>query len=586
MALIFKGYIYIFRFKLDILLNKMKQKKRLFFFTAIILLVILFGSFLYFKPTIRTMVVNEFRDRSYERLVGVYDENKEVPADVINNIKHVSVKWKSFSLSSNKQALQNAITENKNILITIETWPSFNAETASVLDEVLKGKYDEEIKTLANLANQSKGNVFVRWNPEMEVPVVQYPWQYQSPVKYIEAFNHFAGYLKKLSTKAKIVWSPTGYPGDSEFWPGKDNVDLISIVTGSGGESISKAYPSALSDFDNLRLKLHRLRFMDKPVLILSADGMGTIKRTDSLLKKIEVERNLYKSTIYSKENSKEPFVNNHVRKHLELGVFDPMKRLIHEPYINVEHLFVDWGEIQRGEFLKKFNEVIARKHDVILTMEPWKDASNIVDSNVLQSTLNGKYDKEISKLYSVISSVEQTVYLRWAHEMEIPIHRYSWQSQDPVVYINTYRYFMNFLKEKPKNIKRVWGPAGDRGSADWYPGNDVVDYISIAIYGLPDKNITDENMQESFSAIFSRKSYRMRFFNKPIFITEFGVKGSEKYQDKWLIDAAKTINKNKRIFGACYFNLYDNPKAWGHIKAPDWSISERSLRKFNSELK
>ncbi|WP_449437695.1 hypothetical protein [Pedobacter steynii] len=57
------------------------------------------------------MIVNEFRDRSYERLVGVYDENKEVPADVINNIKHVSVKWKSFSLSSNKQALQKAITE-------------------------------------------------------------------------------------------------------------------------------------------------------------------------------------------------------------------------------------------------------------------------------------------------------------------------------------------------------------------------------------------------------------------------------------------------------------------------------------------
>ncbi|ETZ21206.1 glycoside hydrolase family 26 protein [Pedobacter sp. V48] len=563
----------------------MKHKKRLYYSTILILLVLI-GSFLYFKPAIKTMVVNEFRDRSYEKLVGVYDEKKEVPSDVIDNVKHISVKWKSFALSSNKKALQNAIVENKNVLITIETWPSFNAESTSVLDEVLKGSYDKEIKALANVVNLSKGSVFVRWNPEMEVPVKQYPWQYQSPSTYIDAFNYFSGHLKKNAPKVKIVWAPTGYPGDSEFWPGKNNVDLISIVLGSGGEKLSNIYPSDLSDLDNLRFKLHRLRFMDKPVFILSADGMGNVKKTDSILKKIEVERSLYKNTIYSTENLKEPFVNTQIRKNLVLGVFDPMKKLIDEPEIGVEHIFVDWGEIQQGEFVKKFNEVIARKHDVILTMEPWKSSSNIEDPNVLQSTLSGKYDKEISKLYSVISSVKQTVYLRWAHEMEIPIHRYSWQSQDPVVYISSFRYFMNFLKEKPKNIQRVWGPAGDRGSADWYPGNDVVDYISIAIYGLPDKNITDENMQEAFSNIFQRKSYRMRFFNKPIFITEFGVKGSEKYQDKWLIDAAKTIQNNKQIFGVCYFNLYDNPKAWGHIKAPDWSISKNSLKKFSSELK
>lgn len=548
----------------------MKHKKRLYY-SAILILLVLIGSFLYFKPVIKTMVVNEFRDRSYEKLIGVYDEKKEVPSDIIDNVKHISIKWKSFALSSNKRALQNAIIENKNVLITIETWPSFKNENTSVLDEVLKGSYDKEIKALANVVHLSKGSVFVRWNPEMEVPVKQYPWQYQSPSTYINAFNYFSGYLKKLAPKVKIVWAPTGYPGDSEFWPGKSNVDLISVL---------------LSDLDDLRLKLHRLRFMDKPVFILSTDSMANIKRTDSLLKKIEIERSLYRNTIYSKENLNEPFINNQIRDHLVLGVFDPMKRLIYEPEISVEHIFTDWGEIQRGELSKKFMDAIDRKHDVILTMEPWKDISKITDPNVLQSTLNGKYDKEISKLYSIISNVKQTVYLRWAHEMEIPIHRYTWQSQDPVVYINSFRYFMNFLKEKPKNIQRVWGPAGDRGSADWYPGNDVVDYISIAIYGLPDKNITDENMQEAFSNIFHRKSYRMRFFNKPIFITEFGVKGSEKYQDKWLLDAAKTIQNNKQIFGVCYFNLYDNPKAWGHIKAPDWSISKNSLKKFSSELK
>ena len=562
----------------------MKHKRRLYYF-AILFFLVVFGCLIYFKPQLKSMFANEFKDRSYEKLVGIYDEKKGVQPDLINNVKHVSVVWKSFALRSNMDALQKAILENKNVLLTIETWPSFYKENVSVLDEVLKGSYDNEVKALAGLINQSSGIVFVQWNPEMEVPVRQYPWQYQSPSTYINAFNYFAGSLKKLAPKVKVVWAPTGYPGDSEFWPGKKNVDVISIILGSKAELLANKYPTDLTEFEKLRLKFHSLRFMDKPVFVLSVDGLGDAKRTDSLLKKIEIERNSYKSTIYSAENLNEP-VNTHFRKNLVLGAFDPTKKLISEPEISVEHLFVDMGEIERGEFLKYFNAIIDRKHDVILTVEPWKDASNVPDSNVLQSTLNGRYDKQIAKLYSIISSVKQTVYLRWAHEMEIPIHRYAWQSKDPVVYINAFRYFMNFVKEKPENIKRVWGPAGDRGSADWYPGNDVVDYVSFAIYGLPDKNITDENMQESFSTIFTRKSFRMRFFNKPLFITEFGVKGSEKYKDKWLIDAAKTIQNNKQVFGVCYFNLYDNPKAWGHIKAPDWSISKNSLKKFSLELK
>jgi beta-mannanase len=138
---------------------------------------------------------------------------------------------------------------------------------------------------------------------------------------------------------------------------------------------------------------------------------------------------------------------------------------------------------------------------------------------------------------------------------MEIPIHRYTWQSQDPVVYINAYRYFMLFNKNQPTNICKVWGPAGDRGSIDWWPGNDVVDFISIAIYGLPDKNITDYNKQELFSDIFSRKFYRMRFAGKPIFITEFGVKGPKEYQNKWMKNAAETLKNNKNVFGVISIN-------------------------------
>ncbi len=72
-----------------------------------------------------------------------------------------------------------------------------------------------------------------------------------------------------------------------------------------------------------------------------------------------------------------------------------------------------------------------------------------------------------------------------------------------------------------------------------------------------------------------------MRFLNKPLFIAEFGVKGTETFQNKWLQNAAATIKANPHIFGVSYFNLYDNPKVWGHMAAPNWSISPRSMQLF-----
>ncbi len=220
----------------------------------------------------------------------------------------------------------------------------------------------------------------------------------------------------------------------------------------------------------------------------------------------------------------------------------------------------------------------------MIITIEPWRGKRWPTSRTVLDDMIKGMYDPIIKTTYRIIAKAQHTVFLRFAHEMEIPIMRYPWQSQDPVTYIKAYRYFMKF-GAGIKNIRRVWGPAGDRGSLEWWPGDDVVDYISIAIYGLPDKNITDPLQQESFSTIFKRKSYRMRLVNKPLFITEFGVKGPDSFQNNWLKEAANTVSESPDITGVCYFNLADNPKAWGKIPAPNWGISKTTFENFAEAL-
>jgi beta-mannanase len=113
-----------------------------------------------------------------------------------------------------------------------------------------------------------------------------------------------------------------------------------------------------------------------------------------------------------------------------------------------------------------------------------------------------------------------------------------------------------------------------------------VVDYISFAIYGLPDKNITDPTKQEAFGAIYTRKAWRMRFAPKPIFITEFGVKGPETYQRDWLLKASETINQSPDLIGINYFNSLDSPHAWGNIDAPNWSVSPETFHAFAAAIK
>lgn len=524
---------------------------------------------------------DEYYLRLQEPVLGILNRTNDTTRARSLNLSHGSIIWKSTALCFDERALEKLLA-NGPAIITVETWLKSPQSGDNVLTAVYQGKFDKPIEQLGYLIAQCKYDVYVRFDPDMEVPTTIFPWQYQSPKDYIKAFNYIAPKLKQLAPKVKIVWGPSGYPGDTEYWPGGKYVDAVSVTLGSLSEDNAHAYPATTSIPEMLKQKLHRMRFIDKPVVILGSRHIQKENfKPDWLATEAEYITWLSKTAVYSSGNFVNQDTAKPIRKKLEIGVYDLQEKLIDLKGITAEHLFTDMGEVQRNEFEKNFNAVTHRHHNVIITMEPWKDTSGIADTNVTGSILHGRYDAIFSKLFKILGSTRQTVYLRFMHEMEIPIHRYAWQSQDPVQYINAYRYFMQFNGGPPPNVKKIWAPAGDRGSVDFWPGDNVVDFISIAIYGLPDKNITDPNKQEMFSNILKRKYYRMRFLNKPLFIAEFGVKGTEAFQDKWLQNAAATIKSNPHIFGVSYFNLYDNPKVWGHMAAPNWSISPRSMQLF-----
>ncbi len=525
-----------------------------------------------------------------QQLLGIYDTTSGKLEKAGDNTLHYLLQWtnnKPTALPS--KTLISLFSKAAPLFINLQIYPEnvLKPYEDNIAAVVARGEYDLKLAAFFKLLAQDKNPVYLRYNGDMEVPSYQYPWQSLSFTQYINSFRHISTLLKKYAPAVKMIFGPAGYPGAEEYWPGDEYVDLVSLNMITGNEFAKDPYPAYKSSAEMIRRKLFRMRFMQKPILLLSTESLkGPLQQEwlDEVNNKIAADKPIYNTPVVPAEHDTIR-LKLEDRPAIQVGLYDPGLLLTNQPAVTIEHVFTDMISIMNGSFKLHFDSIVARHHNVIVTVEPWKYNLKKRDTAVLEHTLSGVYDNVWTALYQQISNVPQTVYLRWAHEMEIPIERYEWQSKDPVTYIKAFRYVANFQKPRASNIKMVWGPAGDRGSMEWWPGGDVVDFVSVAVYGIPDKNINDYNKQNSFSSIFRLKFFRMRFTNKPIFVTEFGVKGPEAYQKKWLEDAADVINQFPEIYGVNYFNFVDVPKAWGDAETPVWSISAASFKSFTSKL-
>ncbi len=200
----------------------------------------------------RKSIVSTYQDdlskRFYEPILGFYDKTGAVQKEIFP-VKHFTITWKNTGLWFDDRALANTLNSDTAVFFTVETWSKnsvFSRADQNVIEKVIAGEFYQKTKELAQILSKTNKPVFVRWNPAMELPEYQYPWQFQSPPAYIKAFNHFATQLKKEAPKVKIVWGPAGYAGDSEYWPGEKLVDCISITLSEQKQVDSVSFHQAI----------------------------------------------------------------------------------------------------------------------------------------------------------------------------------------------------------------------------------------------------------------------------------------------------------------------------------------------------
>jgi endoglucanase len=208
----------------------------------------------------------------------------------------------------------------------------------------------------------------------------------------------------------------------------------------------------------------------------------------------------------------------------------------------------------------------------LLVTVEPFPLGAGA--GPVLDQIVAGVLDDQLVRLAQVArSAAPQMVFLRWGQEMEIS-GLYPWAANQPDLYRAAYHHVVQvFRSVGATNVRWVWSPAGNSEAPDYYPGDDVVDYVGLTVlgdeawdqgFGLP---------PQSFAELVGWKYNLVAPMRRPVLITELGVSGTAERQATWLAEVPSALASFPLIRGISYFN--DVNAVNSHLsRRPDWRIS------------
>jgi len=253
-----------------------------------------------------------------------------------------------------------------------------------------------------------------------------------------------------------------------------------------------------------------------------------------------------------------------------------------------------------RLESIRALEEGIGRRLDIVHTYRTWEEPffspSDLefvrrgyllqlswagTDTRVITS---GRYDAMIRERAVAARSLGKPFFMEWRWEMDRPNLQASIWS--PLDFVAAWKHIKRiFDEEGVTNAAWVWCPTApgftENNAADFYPGDDFVDWTCVDAYPGPDYQPIAQVL-EPFLAWAVRHP-------KPIMIGEFGAsrgQGSAR-RAQWLAEAAETFRANPQIKAVVYFDsdpagnrlprqyaLSDDPEAlaaFAEIGADPW---------------
>jgi len=215
------------------------------------------------------------------------------------------------------------------------------------------------------------------------------------------------------------------------------------------------------------------------------------------------------------------------------------------------------------------------------------------IDDEVVETS---KYDSRIEDFAKILAEYKKPVFLRIGAEFSG-----SWNGYHPYYYPKAFRKVVNIMREQgADNVAFVWCymPAApddfdvcNSKGCKWFPGNDVIDWYSLDLFGAEDFTEQDDNRKESNSKKTEKFLKMALIAGKPVVLAETSAIHQDitsDYQDgvndwnEWFIPFFKFLESNPQIKAFYYINV-----DWTKVepyKYQGWLQSEISINSYMSQ--
>lgn len=178
----------------------------------------------------------------------------------------------------------DAAAGRQTVLLTVQ--PAPEQQQQPVLEDILNGTQDEDVRRLARVIAAAKPQVtLIRWGHEMEMSGL-YAWAANDPELYRAAFRHVVGlFHEEGATNVRWVWSPAGNSGAEAYYPSADAVDYVGLtILGDAVWDRALLNQPAQTFAQLLKPKYDLVRRFGKPVIVAEMGVSGTSERQQEWL--------------------------------------------------------------------------------------------------------------------------------------------------------------------------------------------------------------------------------------------------------------------------------------------------------------
>ena len=243
------------------------------------ILIILLGCFFLSLLVLLVLSIN------HQLIFGFYNTAIKMPEFPLASQELHYFSWDEDPQIINR-ILQSSISENLRPIVTLEPWPQ--NRDRQFLDSINQGKYDDTINQVCTSLSALEHEIIIRWGHEMDLLNSRYPWAGKEANLFINAYQYFVEKCRTVDVNSNFIfmWSPSGDNLATEYWPGKQYVDIIGVSVYSFDLWDQKEFGHQRSFLQIFYPKYRNLAGFDRPIMIAEMGVTGTVEFQKKWLKK------------------------------------------------------------------------------------------------------------------------------------------------------------------------------------------------------------------------------------------------------------------------------------------------------------